>query len=81
MKRLMFMLVSAFMAATGFAVNVAESISAISSDNESTLIEKQKKQPFVLKKAVDMMKTNILGHGSHASHASHSSHRSHYSSR
>lgn len=72
------MLVSAFMAAIGFAANVAESISAISNDNESTLIEKQKKQPFVLKKAVDMMKTNILGH---ASHASHSSHRSHYSSR
>lgn len=85
MKRLMFLLVSAFIATTSYCANVSENIANVLVNNdEMTQIEKQKKQPLVLQKAVDMVKSSLTGHyshSSHSSHVSHSSHRSHYSSR
>lgn len=82
MKRLMFLLVSAFIATTSYCANVSENIANVFGGNEETTqIEKQKKQPLVLQKAVDMVKSSLAGHYSHSSHVSHSSHRSHYSSR
>ena len=82
MKRLMFLLVSAFIATTSYYANVSENIANVfGGNNETTQIEKQKKQPLVLQKAVDMEKRSLAGHYSHSSPVSHSSHRSHYSSR
>lgn len=79
MKRLMFLFVSAFIATTGYCANVSENIANVFRGNEETAqIEKQKKQPLVLQKAVDIVKSSLAGHYSHSSH---SSHRSHYSSR
>lgn len=82
MKRLMFLFVSAFIAITSYCANVSENIANVFRGNEETAqIEKQKRQPLVLQKAVDMVKSSLAGHYSHSSHNSHSSHRSHYSSR
>ena len=82
MKRLMFFLVSAFIATTSYCANATELFTtAFGHNDETAQIEKQKKQPLVLQKAVDMVKSSLAGHYSHSSHVSHSSHRSHYSSR
>ena len=85
MKRLMFLLVSAFIATTSYCANASDNIkSMLGSNNETTQIEKQKSQPLVLQKAIDMVKSSLAGHYSHSSHVSHSSHGSHishYSSR
>lgn len=85
MKRLMFLLVSAFIATTSYCATASENImSTLGSDDTTTQIEKQKNQPLVLQKAIDMVKSSFAGHYSHSSHVSHSSHRSHvshYSSR
>lgn len=88
MKRLMFLLVSAFIATTSYCTNVSANIkNVLGNDDETTQIEKQKNQPLVLQKAVDMLKSSLAGHYSHGSHVSHGSHgshgshASHYSSR
>lgn len=85
MKRLMFLLVSAFIATTSYCANASDNIkSMLGSNNETTQIEKQKNQPLVLQKTIDMVKSSLAGHYSHSSHVSHSSHGSHishYSSR
>ena len=85
MKRLMFLLVSAFFATTSYCANTAGQIATVFGNNDGTAqIEKQKNQPLVLQKAIDMVKSSLAGHyshRSHASHSSHSSHSSHYSSR
>jgi hypothetical protein len=85
MKRLMFLLVSAFIATTSYCANVSENVmNAFGSNDETTQIEKQKNQPLVLQKAIDMVKSSLAGHYSHVSHGSHGSHGSHvshYSSR
>jgi hypothetical protein len=85
MKRLMFLLVSAFIATTSYCANASDNIkSMLGSNNETTQIEKQKNQPLVLQKAIDMVKSSLAGHYSHSSHVSHGSHvshRSHYSGR
>ena len=88
MKRLMFLLVSAFIATSSYCANVTDNIkNVLGNDDETTQIEKQKNQPLVLQKAIDMVKSSLAGHYSHSSnslhsyHNSHSSHSSHYSSR
>ena len=55
MKRLMFLLVSAFIATTSYCANVSDNImSVLGNNDETTQIEKQKNQPLVLQKAIDM---------------------------
>ena len=88
MKRLMFLLVSTFIATTSYCANVSDNImNVLGNNDETTQIEKQKNQPLVLQKAIDMVKSSLAGHYSHSSHSSqsshnsHSSHSSHYSSR
>lgn len=80
MKRLMFLLVSAFIATTSYCTNASVNIkSMLGSSDETTQIEKQKNQPLVLQKAIDMVKGSLAGHYSHGSHVSHDSHVSHVS--
>ena len=80
MKRLMFLLVSAFIATTSYCANVSDNImNVLGNNDETTQIEKQKNQPLVLQKAIDMVKRSLAGHYSHSSHSSHSSHCSHSS--
>ena len=80
MKRLMFLLVSAFIATTSYCANASENIKTIlGSNGEATQIEKQKNQPLILQKAIDMVKSSLAGHYSHGSHVSHGSHGSHVS--
>ena len=68
MKRLMFLLVSAFIATTSYCANASDNIkSMLGSNNETTQIEKQKSQPLVLQKAIDMVKSSLAGHYSHSS--------------
>ena len=51
MKRLMFLLVSAFIATTSYCANASDNIMSILGNNdETTQIEKQKNQPLVCKK-------------------------------
>ncbi len=80
MKRLLFVIVSAFIATTSFATNATESISDALVSNEKAQVEKQKSQPLILQKAADMVKSTLGWHYSHRSHWSHYSHKSHYSS-
>ena len=78
MKRLMFLLVSAFIATTSYCANVSDNImNVLGNNDETTQIEKQKNQPLVLQKAIDMVKSSLAGHYSHSSHVSHGSHGSH----
>lgn len=78
MKRLMFLLVSAFIATTSYCANVSDNImNVLGNNDETTQIEKQKNQPLVLQKAIDMVKGSLAGHYSHSSHVSHGSHGSH----
>ena len=78
MKRLMFLIVSAFIATTSYCANTSENImSVFGSNDETTQIEKLKNQTLVLQKAIDMVKSSIAGHYSHSSHVSHGSHGSH----
>lgn len=76
MKRLMFLLVSAFIATSSYCANVTDNIkNVLGNDDETTQIEKQKNQPLVLQKAIDMVKSSLAGHYSHSSHSSHYSSR------
>lgn len=80
MKRLMFLLVSAFIATTSYCANVSDNIlNMLGNDDETTQIEKQKNRPLVLQKAIDMVRNPLAGHYSHGSHVSHGSHGSHSS--
>lgn len=80
MKRLMFLLVSAFIATTSYCANVSDNImNMLGNDDETTQIEKQKNRPLVLQKAIDMVRNPLAGHYSHSSHVSHGSHGSHSS--
>ena len=52
MKRLMFLIVSAFIATTSYCANVSDNIrNVLGNNDETTQIEKQKNQPLVLQKA------------------------------
>ena len=63
MKRLMFLLVSAFIATSSYCANVTDNIkNVLGNDDETTQIEKQKNQPLVLQKAIDMVKSSLAGH-------------------
>ena len=54
MKRLMFLIVSAFIATTSYCANVSDNImNVLGNSDETTQIEKQKNQPLVLQKAID----------------------------
>lgn len=79
MKRLIFLLVSAFIATTSFCANVTENFSEAIGKNDEAKIEKEKKQPLILEKAEDLLKNTVSWHYSHSSHSSHSSHWSHRS--
>lgn len=85
MKRLLFLVVSAFIAGAGYCTSVGEKIVAKATNSDSQ-IEQQREQTLILEQA--SADFNLLAshssHSSHRSHSSHSSHRSHsshYSSR
>lgn len=76
MKRVLFLLVSAFVAGTSFASNLSKEIIAKVSNNEVVSVAKQG-QALILEQPM----SGQIKVRSHQSHRSHSSHRSHYSSR
>lgn len=80
MKRILFVLVSAFITVTAFCSNVTEQIATVI-HNDGTKIEQKQNQPLILKKASDFVNEKFSSHRSHYSHSSHRSHYSHYSSR
>jgi hypothetical protein len=82
MKRVLFLLVSAFIAGTSYCSNLA---SSIVSSKESE-VEAKSEQSLVLEQAVLNYGAvnwhySHSSHSSHTSHTSHTSHRSHYSAR
>lgn len=86
MKRALFFVVSAFLAATsGFASVANNVVSSISESRATEMIKKQvdNGSAFVLDLASNVASqlNGHYSHSSHRSHSSHSSHRSHYSSR
>lgn len=86
MKKNLFLIVSAFLAATSSFASITEKVISSISDRKATeVIKKQinQKSALVLDLASNMTsKVNAhYSHRSHSSHSSHSSHRSHYSSR
>lgn len=86
MKKLLFFVVSAFLAVTSsFASVTNDVVSSISENKATSMIKKQvnNESALVLNLAsnVDAQLNGHYSHSSHRSHSSHSSHRSHYSSR
>lgn len=87
MKRLLFLFVSAFMAAASSFASVTGNVSSfISNDNNESVVKKQseKNGPLLVLKKMTNLDSTVqahYSHSSHQSHESHSSHRSHYSSR
>ena len=81
MKRIFFVLVSAFFAVTAFCSNVTERVTTAVFNEGETKIEQKQNQPLILKKAGDFDNEKFSAHRSHYSHSSHRSHYSHYSSR
>lgn len=80
MKKILFLLVSAFFATTAFCSNVTEQVTSVFRSEEEQIEQKQN-QPLILQKVGDFVKTKVASHRSHYSHYSHRSHYSHYSSR
>lgn len=83
MKRVLFLVVSAFFAVTSSFASVTKNVvSSISESKATEMIKKQvdKGSALILDVASNVA-SSIKGHYSHSSHSSHSSHRSHYSSR
>lgn len=83
MKKLLFLIVSAFFAVTSSFASVTDNV--VSSISESKATEMIKKQvdngsALVLDVASNVV-SSLKAHYSHSSHRSHCSHRSHYSSR
>lgn len=80
MKRILFLLVSAFLATTSYCASASEKLSlVISSTSSETQINEQQNEPLILQKSNESINSQF-GHSSHCSHSSHSSHSSHYSS-
>ncbi len=90
MKKVLFCLVSAFVAGTALISNLSKDVvSSItkSSDNELSVTEQN--QSLILEKSVNwtidangkQLFCDHYSHSSHVSHSSHRSHSSHYSSR
>ena len=86
MKRLAFMLVSAFMAVSSYCASVTEKASEAVTGGDTQIEQSLSKQSLILDKAANLV-NKVLAHYSHSSHyshishASHSSHYSHYSGR
>ena len=76
MKRVLFLMVSAFMACTTFASNLGKDVIAKVTNNDVVNITKQGQTLILEQPMSGQVQVN-----SHQSHRSHSSHRSHYSSR
>lgn len=86
MKRVLFLFVSAFLAATNSFASITDNVLASISESKATeMIKKQvdNGSALVLDVASDVASKYGIhySHSSHRSHSSHSSHRSHYSSR
>lgn len=89
MKKVLFLVVSAFFAATSSFASITKNVVSSISDRKATEMIKKKVNTgsaLVLDLASNMAsKVNAhyshRSHRSHSSHSSHSSHRSHYSSR
>ena len=78
MKRLLFLLVSACFAVSGYCSNVSDKVVSVFNDNDEATVEQKKNQPLILQKVGKFVNGKL---SSHYSHQSHYSHRSHYSSR
>jgi hypothetical protein len=76
MKRVLFLLVSAFMTCTAFASNLSKDVIAKVTNNDVVSVTKQGQTLILEQPMSGQVQVN-----SHQSHRSHSSHRSHYSSR
>lgn len=82
MKRLLFLIASAFIATAGYCSTVSnEVISKITKSDP--IVQLQSAKQLTLEKASSLIAKAAWhsSHSSHSSHASHSSHSSHYSSR
>lgn len=82
MKRVLFLLVSAFLAGTTYASNLSKDVIAMVTNTHEVSITEQG-QSLILEQSLNVQtQTNgHYSHSSHSSHRSHSSHSSHYSSR
>lgn len=76
MKRVLFLLVSAFMTCTAFASTFSKDVIAKVTNNDVVSFTKQGQSLILEQPMSGQVQVN-----SHQSHRSHSSHRSHYSSR
>ena len=86
MRKVLFFVVSAFLAATSSFASITENVVSSISDSKATAMIKQKVNDgsaLVLDLASDVISkvSAHSSHSSHRSHSSHSSHRSHYSCR
>lgn len=77
MKRVLFLLISVFVAGTTYATNLSKDVIA-KVTNESELSVSDNEQTLILEQPVNTG-TDVNAHYSHRSHQSHSSHRSHSS--
>lgn len=76
MKRVLFLLVSAFITCTTFASNLGKDVISKVTNSDVVSVTKQG-QTLILEQPM----SGQVNVNSHQSHRSHSSHRSHYSSR
>ena len=82
MKRVLFLLVSLFIAGYSYAADFGKDVvSKVTNSNETSITEQH--QSLILEQAANLqMEVNRhYSHSSHNSHSSHRSHSSHYSSR
>lgn len=82
MKRLLFLIASAFIATAGYCSTVSNEVfSKIT--NSDPIVQLQSVKQLTLEKASSMIAglSQHFSHSSHSSHSSHASHSSHYSSR
>lgn len=80
MKRVLFLVVSAFFAVTSSFASTAQNVVSSISDSKATeMIKKQVNNGSAL--VLDLASNVASQLNGHYSHSSHSSHRSHYSSR
>ncbi len=81
MKRLAFMLVSAFMAVSSYCASITEKATEAVVGGNAQIEQNMGEQNLILDKATNLI-NKVMGHYSHSSHyshGSHSSHSSHYS--
>ena len=82
MKKLLFLVISAFMAGVGYCSNIGDKVVA-KVTNSDIQIEQQNEQQLILETSYAdcELVADHYSHYSHRSHTSHTSHTSHYSSR